>query len=381
MISTNGPEPFTIAFSDEQLADLKMRLSRTRWPDQIPDSGWGYGMNSAVLRELVGYWAGAYDWRERERKLNSEPQFIAEIDGIGIHFIHKRTKGHDGRKAIPLLLLHGWPGSFVQMLSLLPLLTDPDVPDAPAFDVVVPSLPGYGFSAIPHAPGMSTPRIAPLMHALMTEVLGYSRYGLRSSDLGAGVAARIAADYPDSIIGSHTGGTNPYLGPVPDDLGPEEQAFVKAAQAWSQSEMAYAQEHSSKPQTLAHALNDSPAGLAAWIVEKVWRWGDISIPLDRRVDRDALLDNLTIYWMTGTIGSSMRLYYETARDPNAWARPDVPTAYLMSPHDMFSTPRRWVERSARVDRWTEIDCGGHFLEWEIPHLVAEDLRAFFGPLR
>lgn len=295
-------------------------------------------------------------------------------------FIHDRAERRDGREAIPLLLLHGWPGSFVQMLSLLPLLTDLDGSDAPAFDVVVPSLPGYGFSAIPDTRGMSAPRMAPLMHALMTEVLGYERYGLRSSDLGAGVASRIAADHGPSIIGTHTGGTNPYLGPVPDDLGPQEKAFVKAAQAWSQSEMAYAQEHSSKPQTLAYALNDSPAGLAAWIVEKVWRWGDTSMPLGQRIDQDALLDNLTIYWMTGTIGSSMRLYYETARDPDAWARPDVPTAYLMSPHDMFPTPRAWIERSARVDRWTEIDRGGHFLEWEVPHLVAKDLRAFFGSL-
>lgn len=378
-------EPFKIQVSDADVDDLRTRLQRTRWPDQIAGTGWDYGMDTATLRELVQYWSSDYDWRARETYLNTFPQFTVEVDGLLLHFVHVKAKpAENGVQPIPLLVLHGWPGSFVQMLPLLPLLTDPQVRGKAgtlAFDVVVPSLPGYGFSQIPSTRGMSAPRMAPLMHTLMTDVLGYKRYGLRASDLGAGVAARLAADHGDTVIGFHSGGTNPWLGEVPKDLTPEEAEFVQRAQAWSQSEMAYAMEHASKPQTLAHALNDTPAGLASWIVEKFWRWGDTSLSLEERFGRDALLDNLSVYWFTGTIGSSMRLYYETMRDPNAWAKPNVPAALLMSPHDMFPTPRRWVERQGPIGRWTEIDRGGHFLEWEVPDLVAADLRAFFSGLR
>lgn len=373
-------EPFTIEIPHAMLDDLRERLRRTRWPDALEGASWQYGIDQAYLQELVAYWQEGFDWRAQEARLNAFPQFRAEVGGFGIHFIHARGKGPN---PTPLLMLHGWPSSFVQMLPIIPMLTDPAGHGGEAdasFDVVAASLPGYGFSDRPAEPGMSIGPMAELFHTLMTETLGYERYGVRSSDLGAGVSSQLALLAPDSLIGIHTGGTNPYIGEAPSDLSPAEEQFVQDAQAWMQGEMAYAMLHSTKPQTLAVGLNDSPAGLAAWIVEKFWRWGDHGGDLEGVFGRDALLTNLTIYWATETINSSIRLYYETVRNPGRWGASQVPTAMLMSPKDMFATPREWAERQGRVDRWTEIDRGGHFLEWEQPALVAADLRAFFGTL-
>ena len=373
-------EPFTIEIPHAMLDDLRQRLTRTRWPDALDGVGWEYGIDQAYIQELVAYWRDGFDWRAQEARLNQLPQFRAVVDGVGIHFIRVRGQGPN---PTPLLMLHGWPSSFVQMLPIIPLLTDPASHGGDAnasFDVVAASLPGYGFSDRPTAPGMSVGPMAELFHSLMTETLGYERYGVRSSDLGAGVSSQLALLAPDALIGVHTGGTNPYIGEVPPDLSPAEEQFVADAQAWMQGEMAYAMLHATKPQTLAVGLNDSPAGLASWIVEKFWRWGDHGGDLEGVFGRDALLTNLTIYWATETINSSIRLYYETVRNPGRWGASQVPTAMLMSPKDMFATPREWAERQGRVDRWTEIDRGGHFLEWEQPALVAADLRAFFGTL-
>jgi pimeloyl-ACP methyl ester carboxylesterase len=298
------------------------------------------------------------------------------VDDARLHFIHQRSSRED---ALPLLLLHGWPSSFVQMLDIVPLLTEPE--SGQAFHVIIPSLPGFGFSDIPTQPGMSPAAMAPIVHRLMSDALGYERYGLRSSDLGAGVAAAMVLAYPDAIIGSHTGGTNPYLQqPLPDDLSEEEQVFVQNAQTWTFTEMAYAFLHSSKPQTLAYALNDSPAGLASWILEKFYRWVDHDGDLYSVISRDALLTNLTIYWATGTINASMRLYYEAARAEGGWGVPQVPVGYLMPLNDFFPTPRSWIERQGPVAHWTETAVGGHFLEWEQPAIVAGDLQAFFSGL-
>lgn len=374
-------QPFTIAVPADTIKDLHARLAATRWPDVIADAGWDYGTNLAYLQELLAYWHDSFDWSAQEAALNTLAQYRAEVDGVGLHFIHERGQGDH---PLPLVLLHGWPSSFIQMRKILPLLTDParhggDAADA--FDVIVPSLPGYGFSDRPTMRGMSVGRIADLFSKLLTEELGYPRFGLRGSDLGAGVIQQWALKQPDRIAGVHLSGTNPYVGQIPDDLSEAEQHFVQQAQQWNQTEMAYAMEHSSKPQTLAYGLNDAPAGLAAWIIEKFRRWSDCDGDLERRFSKDDLLTNLTIYWATQTIGSSMRLYYETARDPGQWGRVTVPVGMLMSPKDMFPTPRAWVERSYAVTRWTEIDRGGHFLEWEEPELVAEDVRTFFRPLR
>lgn len=376
-----GAQPFAVRVPQATIDDLRERLGRTRWPDSVAADDWGYGTNPAYLRELAGYWRDGFDWRAQEAALNRFPQFRAEVEGVGLHFVHVRGQGAN---RVPLLLLHGWPSSFVQMLPIIPLLTDPashggDPGDA--FDVVAASLPGYGFSDRPTAPGMSVGPMAGLFHGLMTGVLGYERYGVRASDLGAGVSGQLALLAPAAVIGVHTGGTNPYIGEVPADLSAAEREFVANAERWTREEMAYAMVHASKPQTLAFGLNDSPAGLASWIVEKFWRWGDHGGDLDGVFGRDALLTNLTVYWATETINSSIRLYYETVRNPGQWGRSEVPTALLMSGKDMFPTPRAWAERQGRVDRWTEIDRGGHFLEWEQPELVARDLREFFRPLR
>jgi pimeloyl-ACP methyl ester carboxylesterase len=374
-------EPFEVSIPQATLEDLRERLAATRWSDEIEGAGWDYGANLEYVKELGGYWLEDFDWRTQEERINSFANYRADVDGLGIHFIHERGRGED---PVPVLALHGWPSSFYQMLKIVPLLTDPGAHggySADSFDVIVPSLPGYGFSDRPRKRGMSASRVAELLHKLMTEELGYERYATRASDLGAGVSQQLALSYPESLIGLHHNGTNPYLGEVPDDLTEAEQEFVQNAQSWSFQEMAYAMEHSSKPQTLACGLNDSPAGLAAWVVEKFWRWSDTGGDLESRFTKDEILANLTIYWATETIGSSMRLYYETARDPGSWDRVEVPTAMMMSPKDMFPTPREWVERSYNVERWTDIDRGGHFLEWEEPGLVAEDARAFFRPLR
>ena len=374
-------KPFTIDIPQQTLDDLQQRLARTRWPDEIPGAGSDYGVSPTYMRELVDYWQNGFDWRAQEAALNRFDHFRADIDGLAIHIIHQRGTGPN---PIPLLVLHGWPSSFVQMVDLIPLLADPASHGAAAddaFDVIVASLPGYGFSDRPTERGMSVARMAEHFHQLMTEVLGYQRYAARGSDLGAGVISQLAVTHPDRLIGVHMSGTNPYVMDVPADLNPAEQEFVADAQQWMQTEMAYAMEHASKPQTLAHGLNDSPAGLAAWIIEKFWRWSDHQGNLDDAFSKDQLLTNLTIYWATETINSSIRLYYETVRDPGAWGRIDVPSAYLMTAKDMFPTPREWVERTACVDRWTEIDQGGHFLEWEVPQLVAQDLRAFFRDRR
>lgn len=368
-------QPFEVSVPDEVLSDLKERLAETRWPDQVEGAGWTYGTNLSYLQELVAYWQNDFDWGVQETRINGFNNFMVDVDGTDIHFVHELGRGED---AIPVLVLHGWPSSFVQMLDLIPLLTTPN--DGQSFDVVVPSLVGYGFSEVPEEPGMSVAKMAELFHKLMTETLGYERYAVRGSDLGAGVIQQLALRYPDEIVGVHLSGTNPFVAQVPDDLSAAEQAFLANAQTWNQQEMAYAMQHSSYPQTLAYSLNDSPAGLASWIVEKFRAWSDNDGNLESAFSKDELLTNLTIYWATQTINSSMRLYYETARNPGQFGRVEVPTGMLMSDKDMFPTPRAWAERSYNVVSWTPISVGGHFLEWEEPELVVEDMRAFFASL-
>lgn len=385
-------EPFTIDVPDEVLDDLNGRLAAARLPAPIEGVGWGYGTDPAALTELVRHWREDYNWRAHEARLNEWPQFIAEIDApngetLGVHFVHVPGTPVDGQgEAIPLLLLHGWPSSFVQFEEIIPLLTDPAAHGlpGPAFDVVAPSLVGFGFSDAATRPGMSVPAMAPMFHELMTEVLGYERYGIRSSDLGAGVAAQMVLREPGAILGSHTGGTSPLLWFVPEDLTAEEQAFVERAQAWDQAEMAYFKQQATRPLTLAAALNDSPAGMLSWIVEKFHGWSDIEGPdgtrdLSRAFTPDELLTNATIYWATQSIGPSMTLYLESTRDFGVQGVPEVPVAHFMPANDMFQTPRSWVEKTARVDRYTASDEGGHFPEWEVPKAVARDLMGFFGP--
>jgi pimeloyl-ACP methyl ester carboxylesterase len=242
--------PFQIAISDAVLDDLRLRIANTRWADAIPGSAWEYGTDPTYLRSLVEYWGSTYDWRLHEQHLNTLPHFQTTIDGQSLHFIHSQS---DSEKALPLLLLHGWPSSFVQMTEIIPMLTDTEKPGT-AFHVVTPSLPGYGFSSRPDTRGMSVAKIGELLHTMMVG-LGYDRYVIRATDLGAGAATQIAVSHPDAVIALHTSGTNPFVMNVPDDLSPTEETFVQNAQQWMQTEMAYAQMHSSKPQTVAAALN------------------------------------------------------------------------------------------------------------------------------
>jgi len=322
-----------------------------------------------------------------ERDINGFAQYRATIDGYGLHFIHERGKGPN---PLPLALFNGWPGSFYLYTKLIPLLTDPanhggDAADA--FDVIVPSLPGYGFSDRPTEKGMTVNRMADLFAQLLTDDLGYSRFAAQGADIGAGVVASLVQKHPELLVGVHMEGGNPYIFQVPDNLSPAEKQFVDVSNTWMQAEGAYAALQSTKPQTLAYGLNDSPAGLAAWIVEKLRAWSDCGGDVEKRFTKDEILTHLTIYWATETINSSFRVYYEGAHDwaqapsPGQGQAVHVPTAISIYPGDIARPPREWLERSSTVDRYTQMARGGHFPEWEEPQLLAEDLRAFFRPLR
>jgi pimeloyl-ACP methyl ester carboxylesterase len=370
-------EPFRIDVPAAVLRDLDERLKRTRWPDQLPGTGWTYGADTAYLRELVSYWQSGYDWRAQERRLNAFEHFRAEIDGTLVHFVHARSRDPN---AIPVLLLHGWPSTFVQMLDLVPLLTDPaahGLPAAPSFHVVAASLPGFGFSSIPTRPGVGFATSAELMAKLMHHELGYERYGVRGSDLGGVIVRQMALNHPEQVIGVHLTGIIGAAGVSPPFTA-AEQRFIDASAA-VEPELAYARLQMSKPQTLAHGLNDSPVGLAAWIVEKFRAWSDSSGDVESRFTKDELITNLMVYWVTGTAPSSVRMYYDFVREPLKSGRVERPVGMLMSTKDLFPpAPRELGERLFNVQHWVESDVGGHFLEWEEPELVARDMQTFFG---
>jgi pimeloyl-ACP methyl ester carboxylesterase len=374
-------QPFDIEVPQARLDDLRERLARTRWPDEIRDAGWDYGTNLSYLKELVDYWRTGFDWRAQEKALNAFAHFRANIDGLDIHFIHER--GH-GPNPTPLIITHGWPSTFYQMHKLIPLLTDParcGADPADAFDVVVPSLPGYGFSTRPTERGMSKSGIARIWSRLMTEGLGYTRFGAQGGDIGTGITTSLALLFPEQLIGIHlTDPAWPYLGPGTRDLSAAERAYDEDEARWQRDEGAYGELQATKPQTLAYGLNDSPAGLAAWIVEKFRAWGDCDGDVERSFTKDELLTNLTIYWATETINSSIRLYYESRRNPAPFKqgeRVTVPTAFAIFPKDIDQPPREWAERSYNVARWTQMPRGGHFAALEEPELLAQDIRAFF----
>jgi pimeloyl-ACP methyl ester carboxylesterase len=371
------PDKFAISIPDAVLEDLKQRLAHTRWPDQLPGTGWDYGADTTYLRELADYWLHKFDWRAQEARLNQFDHFRALVGGMHIHFLHARSTGPG---AIPLLLLHGWPSSFVQMLDIIPLLVDPaahGLAGTPGFHVVAASLPGFGFSDVPARTGVGFRASAGMMAELMHDVLGYSRYGVRGSDLGGNTVRQMALLHPGQIIGVHLTGMIGAIGGTPP-FTPAEQAFIDATSA-NEPERYYARLQMTKPQTLAHALNDSPIGLAAWIVEKFRAWSDCAGDVERRFTKDELLTNLMVYWATGTAPASIRMYYEFARESLAPGRIERPVGMLMSTKDMFApAPREWGERFFNVQRWADTDVGGHFLEWEEPELVARELQAFFA---
>jgi microsomal epoxide hydrolase len=376
--------PFRIAVPDAVLADLQDRLARTRFPDEIEGSGWEYGTNLSYMRELITYWRTRFDWRAQERRLNQLPQFTTRIDGMDIHFIHQRSARAD---AIPLVFVHGWPGSIVEVTKIIGPLTDPAAyggrPED-SFHVVALSLPGYGFSAKPKQSGISNRRIAGIIAQLMAR-LGYTRYGAQGGDWGGFIVRQLGLVDPEHLIGLHSNmcvagappGATPNAG-VP----PEELTRVEAARARSANETAYSQLHGTKPQTLAYSLNDSPAGLAAWIVEKFRTWSDSGGDVETRFTKDELLTNITIYWATETGPSSIRLYYENRRDTGLQGRVQVPFACAVFPFEMFViAPRQWVEASYNVVQYTVMPRGGHFAAMEEPQLLVEDVRRFFRSFR
>lgn len=372
--------PMNISISEREVAYLQLRLQQTRWSTPIDTSGWAAGTDAAYLRALAEYWASHYNWREREARLNRFHHFLAEVRGTTIHFIKADGQGPN---PIPLLLMQGWPSSFVQMLEIIPLLTEARDDGTPCFDVVAASLPGYPFSSISVPSGMSFNRIADVMTHLMVDMLGYVRFAARGSDQGGLVQQQIGLKYPDRLIGLHRSGITPFANPLPDDLSPAEMAYQQQVAAWAQVETAYARLQSLRPETLTPALADSPIGLASWVLEKFQRWGDCAEGIDDTFGRDNLLDNLSLHWFTGAGAASIRLYREAALDPGVSGRVEVPTAILMPLRDGVTVPapREWAERTFNVQRWTIMERGGHFPEWEVPHVVANDLRHFFAAIQ
>ncbi|MBK8004180.1 MAG: epoxide hydrolase [Gemmatimonadetes bacterium] len=376
--------PFRIHVPDEVLADLRTRLRSTRWPAPAPGPAWAQGTDLAYLQPLLGYWADGFDWRAQEGHLNTFRHFHAELDGIRVHFIHERAREGHG---IPLIITHGWPSAFVELLPLVPLLTAPAAHgiEGPAFDLVIPSLPGYGFSERPRSANYRT--VARLWHQLM-QGLGYTRYGAGGGDFGAGVATHMALEDPARLIGIHL--TTPELWPATGagtrPLSDAEAAYVRQVQAWDAVERGYSAIQSTRPQTLGYALNDSPAGLAAWLLEKWRSWSDSGGDLEARFSREFLLTLLTIYWATGSITTSLRDYYDNRWEPAeipAGMRVPVPAGFANFHHNYVSEgspPREWVERLYDIRRWTEMPHGGHFAAAEEPVQLARDLAAFFGTL-
>ena len=382
-----SPEPFTARTDPAALDDLRARLRLTRWPDAPEDAGWSMGADLGYLRELVAYWLEEFDWPAQEAQLARLPRFRVPVGGLGIHVVHARAVLPAGSApALPLLLSHGWPDSFWRYSKVVPLLTDPaahGADPADAFDVVVPDMPGYGYSDTPAGPPLDSIAVAGLWAELM-DVLGYERFAAAGGDIGSGVSRYLGLDHPERVVAVHRmdGGLPVYAGD-PADLAPEERAFLAATAAWAADEGAYAAMHRTKAQTAAFGLTDSPVGLAAWIVEKLRAWSDCDGDVERAFSKDEILTNVTLYWLTGTIGSSMRMYRANGAIPAAQhaRRVPVPSGFSLFPGDIARPPRAWLERTANVVRVSEPARGGHFAPFEAPELYAHELREFFRPYR
>jgi pimeloyl-ACP methyl ester carboxylesterase len=379
-------EPFRANVPEVVLADLRERLAGTRWPEAVAGVGWTEGVDDAWLRRVVGYWESRFDWRIQEARLNAFPQFLVRVGNTRIHCLHVRGRGP---KPMPLVVTHGWPGSVFEMLQLIPLLADPATHGGSAqdsFDVVVPSIPGYGFSDRPRSPGMSNSAVAELWIGLM-ERLGHARFGAQGGDWGAGISTWIARNAPERLSGIHLnyipGSYRPWV-ESEAELTAEERGFLADKAQWSEEEGAYGHIQATRPGTLGIALTDSPAGLAAWILEKIRSWSDCDGDLESRFSLDEVLANVTLYWVTNTAASSIRLYRESKLTPlqlGPGERIRVPLGVARFPIEAPMPPRRWVERGYEVRRWTEMPRGGHFAAWEEPELLARDIREFFRPLR
>ena len=380
-------QPYKIEIPDSVLDDLKSRLERTRWPDELPGTGWDYGSNLDYVKELVEYWRTKFDWHAQEKLINSFSHFKSEVDGLNIHYIHEKGKGPN---PMPLVITHGWPGTFFEMYKVIPMLSDPAShggDPADAFDVVAPSMPGYGFSDATDKRGLSVLSIGDLWAKLMSENLGYQRFAAQGGDWGARVTAKLGLSHGDKVIGIHTTSTSsptPYQGPGTRELSEAEKAMLAQRVQWLADEGGYSHIQATKPQTLSYGLNDSPAGLAAWIVEKYRTWSDCGGDVESRFTKDELLTTITIYWVTQSINSSTRLYYESffqAWDLAKDEKIQVPVAIASFPRENSVPLREWAERSFNIQQWTDMPSGGHFAALEEPDRLVEDIRKFFRGLR
>jgi microsomal epoxide hydrolase len=381
-----APIPFKLHVGDDVLADLKTRLTRVRWPDEVPDNHWKYGTDLPYLKALVEYWRDAYDWRKHEAQLNTFKQYKVKLAGSDVHFIREEGKGP---KPMPLLISHGWPGSVHEFHKILPMLTDPGRfggNPADAFTVIAPSLPGYTFSFTPNQARFSIEQIAEVFAELMTDVLGCPRFAAQGGDWGAFVTSRLGYAYPERLAGIHLN----MLGlrrdtALPDNPTEDETRYFEQRAHWMKEEVGYTWIQGTKPQTLAYALTDSPLGLAAWIVEKFHTWSDHRGDLDGYLGRDDMLTNIMLYWVTGAIGSSFWPYYARMHGP--WPIPDgarigVPMGYAEFPKEILRPPRSLAQKMySDIRRWSKMPKGGHFAALEQPELLAHEIREFFRPLR
>ena len=380
MARDNKISPYRIDIPQGALDDLRDRLGRTRWPDELPGVGWDLGVPLDYLKGLAEYWATTYDWRGQEAALNEFAQFTTVIDDQNVHFLHVRSPEPE---ALPLLITHGWPGSVAEFLDIIGPLADPAAhggDPADAFHVIAPSIPGFGFSGPTHETGWNTVRVARAWAELMRR-LGYERYGAQGGDTGALVSPELGRIDPEHLAGIHVNNLLTFPSGQLDDLSDADQGRLKLMQRWQNEMAGYASIQSTRPQTLAYALTDSPAVQLAWIVEKFKEWTDPAAGLpEDAVDRDRLLTDVSIYWLTATAGSSARLYYEGAK---SWGQPTepsaVPTGVAVFPMDI--TIRSIAESQHNIVHWTEFDRGGHFAAMEAPDLLVADVREFFRPLR
>ena len=380
-----APRPFTLTVPDTALADLKTRLALTRFPDAAPGEPWAFGTSVPYARELVAYWQTQFDWRAQEAALNAFPQFKVELHGIDLHYLHVPGKGPNPK---PLLLLHGWPGSVFEFLDIIPRLTDPVAfggKAEDAFTVIAPSLPGYGLSFAPGQKRFSLPEIAACTNDLMTQVLGFSKYAVQGGDWGAGTASLIGQAYPDAVCGIHINLLFIPRDRSTGDISADEARYNDQLAYWLKEETGYQGIQGTKPQTLAFALTDSPAGLAAWIAEKFRSWSDCDGVAENAISRDRMLGNISLYWFAGAIGSSFWPYY--ARLHAAWpvhpaAPVTVPTGYAAFPKEILSPPQSLASKTyTNIQRWTVMKKGGHFAAMEQPAALATEIQDFFRPLR
>jgi pimeloyl-ACP methyl ester carboxylesterase len=378
--------PFQLAVPESVLEDLRQRLSRARLPDEPPQEPWSTGTSVTYLKGLLDYWRDGFDWRAQEAKLNAFRQFTVPLAGIDLHFIHEQGKGP---KPMPLLLSHGWPGSVIEFHKVLPMLTDParfGADPADAFTVVAPSLPGYAFSFKPGQKRFSLEQIAEVFAELMTSVLGYQRFGAQGGDWGGFVSSRLGYAFPQRMIGIHLNLLAIRRDPkMVADPTPEEKVFLDQLSHFLKEETGYQWIQGTKPTTLAFGLTDSPAGLAAWLVEKFRTWTDCDGNPENALTRDEMLTDIMLYWVTGAIGSSFWPYYARMHGP--WPIPegktvDVPTGYVEFPKEILRPPRSVAQRMyTNIQRWTVMQKGGHFAALEQPEALAREVREFFRPLR